>query len=135
MRKRAEARALQKPRYWHAVLCAIVTAGIFVLVDYIYLRNLGEIPSLRDIWWLVILAPLICGVAVTLGCRGAALGKRTVTAAACGALAGAIYAGISALLSHDSGILASCIWRMFFFAILSTIGAIITELKLPEQSI
>lgn len=133
MRKRAEARALKKPRYWHAGLCAVVTAGILGLVDFIYLRNFSEMPGLRDIWWLVILAPLICGAAVTLGCRGATLGKRVVTAAFCGVLAGAFYAGISVLLSHDGGIVASCIWRMFIFAILSTIGAIATEIKLPES--
>jgi hypothetical protein len=133
MRNRAEARALKKPRYWHAVLYAVATAGIFVLADFIYIRNIGETPGLRDIWWLVILAPLICGAAVTLGCRGASLGKRIVTAAVCGVLAGAIYAGISILLSHDGGIVASSVWRMFIFAILSTIGAIVTEIKLPES--
>jgi hypothetical protein len=135
IRKRAEVRATMKPRYWHAGLCAVATAGIFVPADFIYLRNIGEIPGLRDIWWLAILAPLLCGSAVTLGCRGAALGKRIVTAAVSGVLAGALYAVVSVLLSHDGGIVASCIWRMFIFGILSTIGAIITELKLPGQSI
>jgi hypothetical protein len=133
MRKRAERRALQKPRYWHAALCAVATAGIFALVDFIYLRYTGEIPGLRDIWWLVILAPLLCGAAVTLCCRGAAFGKRIATAAISGVLAGAIYAGVSILLSRDGGIAASCIWRMFIFAILSTIGTIVTEIKLPES--
>ncbi|MGB2864086.1 MAG: hypothetical protein WBC05_12225 [Sedimentisphaerales bacterium] len=133
MRKRAEARALKKPRYWHVGLCALATAGILGLADFIYLRNLSELPGLRDIWWLVILATLICGAAVTLGCGGAALGKRIVTATACGVLAGAIYAGISVLLSYNGGIVASSIWRMFIFAILSTIGAIATEIKLPES--
>jgi hypothetical protein len=133
MRKRAEARALKKPRYWHAGFCAVATAGILGLADFIYMRNYGVIPNLRDIWWLVILAPLICGAAVTLGCGGAALSKRVVTAAVCGVLTGALYAGISALLSYDGGIVASCIWRMFIFAILTTIGTIATEIKLPES--
>jgi len=133
MRRRAEARALKKPRYWHAGLCAVATAGIFGLADFIYLRNIGELPGLRDIWWLVILATLACGAAVTLGCAGAALGKRIVTAAVCGILAGAIYAGISFFFSHEGGIVASSIWRMFIFAILSTIGAIATEIKLPDS--
>ena len=133
MRKRAEARSLKKSRYWHAGLCAVVTAGILGLADYIYLRNIGEMPGLRDIWWLVILATLICGAAVTLGCGGAALGKRIVTATVCGVLAGAIYAGISVFLSHNGGIVASCIWRMFIFAILTTVGTIATEIKLPES--
>jgi len=133
MRKRAELRATMKPRYWHTGLCAVVTAGIFGLADYIYMTNFDEMPVLRDIWPLVILAPLICGAAVTLGCGGAPLGKRIVTATVCGVLAGAIYAGISALLSYHGGIVASCVWRMFIFAILTTIGAIATEIKLPES--
>jgi len=133
MRKRAEARALKKPRYWHAGLCAVATAGILGLADFIYMSNFSELPGLRDIWWLVILATLICGAAVTLGCRGATLGKRIVTAAVCGVLAGALYAGISVLLSHDGGIVASCIWRMFIFAILTTVGTIATEIKLPDS--
>jgi hypothetical protein len=134
MRKRAEARSLKKPRYWHAGMCAVGTAGILGLADFIYLRNIGEMPGLRDIWWLVIPSTLICGAAVTLGCGGATFGKRFTAAAACGALAGVIYAAVSAILSHNSEIVASCVWRMFIFAILLTIGAIITELKLPEQS-
>jgi len=133
MRKRAELRATMKPRYWHAGLCTVTTAGIMGLADFIYLRNFGELPGMRDIWPLVILAPLICGTAITLGCGGAALGKRIVTATAGGVLAGAIYTGISVFLSHEGGILAICIWRMFIFAILSTIGAIATEIKLPES--
>jgi hypothetical protein len=135
MRKRAELRATMKPRYWHVGLICVAAAGILGLADFIYLRNIGEPPGLRGIWPLVILAPLICGTAVTLGCGGAALGKRIVTAAVCGVLAGALYAVVSVLLSHDGGIVASSIWRMFIFAILSIVGAIITELKLPEQSI
>ena len=33
----------------------------------------------------------------------------------------------------NSSIVASCVWRMFIFSILSAIGAIITEIKLPEN--
>jgi hypothetical protein len=136
MHKRAEVRAKLKPRYWHAGLCAVALAGIFVLTDYIYNRNLDEIPRLWDIWWdvILVLAPLLCGSVVTVGCGGATLGRRIVAAAVCGVLAAVLYAGASILLSHDGGIAASCIWRMFIFAILSTIGAIITEIKLPESN-
>ncbi len=132
MRKRAEARALTKPRYWHAGIIAVVTAGILGLADFLYLRHFGELPGLRDIWPLAVLAPLACGAAVTLGCRGAALGKRIITAAVCGVSAAVIYTVASAMLGDKSGIVASGIWRIFIFAILSAIGAILTELKLPE---
>ncbi len=132
MRKRAEARALTKPRYWHAGVSAVVTAGILGLVDLAYMRHFGELPGLRDIWPLAVLAPLACGAAVTLGCRGATLGKRVITAAVCGVSAAVLYTVASAMLGDNGAIVASCIWRIFIFAILSTSGAIITELKLPE---
>jgi len=133
MRKRAEARASIKPRYWHIGLCTVATAAIFVLADFIYRRNFGELPGLRDIWWLVALAPLLCGAVVTLGCGGAVLGKRIAAAAACGVLSGLLYTAVSMILNSDGGILVGGVWRVFIFAILSTIGAIVTELKLPEK--
>ena len=34
---------------------------------------------------------------------------------------------------YDGSIAASCVWRMFVFVILSVIGAILTEIKLPEN--
>ena len=135
MRKRAELRASRSERYWHADLCAVGAAGIFGLVDFAYLRNFGELPGLRDIWWLAIFVPLVCGAAVTLGCGSAPLWKRIVAAAGCGAVVGALYTIVSAILNDNSGIAASCVWRIFIFAILSTIGAIVTELKLPDPDL
>ncbi|MBL7185723.1 MAG: hypothetical protein ISS70_05305 [Phycisphaerae bacterium] len=133
MRRRAEARELMKPRYWHAGLCIFGTAAVLGVADYVYLINFDNLPNLRDIWPLAILAPLLCGAALTLGCGGAALGKRIAVAAACGALAGMLYAAVSAMSGYNSSIVASCVWRMFIFAILSVVGAIVTEIKLPEN--
>jgi len=135
MRKRANLRASLKPRYWHMGLCAIGVAGLFTFAEFVYLENAGEPPGSNIPWWLAVLVPgvLICGAVVTLGCGGAALGKRIVAAAACGVLIGVLYTAVSAILGNNSGIVASCVWRVFIFAILSTIGAIVTELKLPER--
>jgi len=72
---------------------------------------------------------------VTLGCGGADLGKRITAAAAGGVLTGALYTAVSAIVGHNSEIVTSCLWRMFIFAILSTIGAIFTELKLPDTDL
>ena len=133
MRKRAEARELMKPRYWHAGLCIFGAAGVFGLADYVYLRNFDSLPSLGDIWWLAVLAPLVCGAATTLGCGGATLGKRVAVAAFCGASTGILYVAVSAMSGYNGSIVASCVWRMFIFAILSVVGAILTEIKLPEN--
>ncbi|MHC4355596.1 MAG: hypothetical protein ACYS0H_23090, partial [Planctomycetota bacterium] len=122
-----------KPRYWHAGLCIFGTAAIFGLADYVYFGSFDKLPSLRDIWWLVVLAPLACGAATTLGCGGAALGKRIAAAAVCGVSTGILYTAVSAMSGYNSSIVASCLWRMFIFAILSAVGAILTEIKLPEN--
>ncbi|MFH1717520.1 MAG: hypothetical protein ABIF19_09240, partial [Planctomycetota bacterium] len=62
------------------------------------------------------------------------LGKRIAAAAFCGGSAGAFYAVISAILSHNGEIIAGCVWRIFIFAVLATVGAVLTELKLPERA-
>jgi hypothetical protein len=137
MRRRAQIRASMKPRYWHAGWYALAAALIFRIADLTYLRSTGELPGLKNIWWLVVTVPLLCGMGITLGCRGAAFWKRIVTAVICGVVVGALYTMFSAILSHSSGTAAynptaACVWRMFVFAVLSTIGAVVTELKLPE---
>jgi hypothetical protein len=137
MRKRAEIRASIKPRYWHVGLCSVIAAAIFGLADFVYIGRTGGLPSLRSIWLLVIALPLVCGAVVTLGCGGASVGKRIIAAAVCGILTGLLYTAVSIILSQNSGfeannILARGVWRIFIFTILSAIGAIATELKLPD---
>jgi hypothetical protein len=137
MQRRAEIRATIKPRYWHVSLYVIAAVTIFGLADFVYLNRTGELPSLKNIWLLAVALPLVCGAAVTLGCGGAAVGKRIIAAATCGILIGFLYTAVSIILGQNSGIeahniLARGVWRIFIFAILSTIGAIATELKLPD---
>jgi len=137
MRRRAEIRASIKPRYWHVGLCVIAAVSILGLADFSYLHKTEELPSLKDIWLLVIALSLVCGAVVTLGCGGAAVSKRIIAAAICGILIGFLYTAVSIILSQNSGIeahniLARSVWRIFIFTILSIIGAIVTELRLPD---
>jgi len=137
MRKRAEFRAVMKPRYWHVGICTVFAAAVFGFADFAYITNLEKLPSLKDIWWLIVVLPVAMGAAVTLGCGGAALGKRIIAAAVCGVSAALLYSAISWILSHSMAVVAGNIlisagWRIFIFAVLATIGAIATELKLPE---
>jgi hypothetical protein len=139
MRKRAEIRATIKPRYWHMALCAVGVAGIFGFADFVYLGNTGVLPVLKDIWWLVVFVPLVCGSVVTLGAGGTVLWRRIIGAAVCGAVAGVLYTAASTMLGHTQGVAVVeiakyCFWRTFIFAGLSTIGAVITELKLDGRT-
>lgn len=135
MRKRAEARARMKPRYWHVGICALVVVGFFTFANFIYQQNIGELPTSNLLWWLAVLVPQVffCGAAVTIGCGGATLGRRIVATAIYGILAGVLCTVAASMIGHDGNIIVNGVWRIFIFAILATIGAIITEVKLPEQ--
>jgi hypothetical protein len=140
MFKRAEMRAKIKPRYWHVVLCAIAAAAIFGIADFIYYSSVGALPGLSDIGWLAAIVPLICGAGVTLGCGGAPLLKRIIATAFCGVMVGMLYTAISAVIGYGGQIevvriAAGCVWRVFVVMVFSTIGAILTELKLPEPDL
>jgi len=139
MRRRAEVRAALKPRYWHVGVCAIAAAAGFGLAELVYLDKIGELPGKLGIWWLAITIPPACGAAVTLGCKGAALARRIAAAALCGVLVGVLYTTATLLVGHYKAvavdhILSRYVGRMFVFSILSAIGAVIAELRLPEPS-
>jgi hypothetical protein len=132
MRERAKFRATLKPRYWHIFLCAIGEAVIFSIADFVYLRDLGMLPGLKDIWMLAVIVPLLCGAAVTLGAGGADLWKRIIGAAICGGMVALLFAAVAGILGYGgllglSQIAIACVWRMFVFTILSTIGALLME--------
>jgi hypothetical protein len=138
MRKQAQMRASIEPRYWHVGLCAIAAMIVFGIADFAYIRIAGHQPTLKDIWWLAVLVPLVCGAVVTLGCGGAVLWKRIVAATVCGIGVGVLYTAVSAMVVDGlaaGDIAAACVWRVLVFAILSAIGAIITELKLPAPDL
>ncbi len=81
--------------------------------------------------------PILCGAAVTLGCAGAPLWKRIVSAAGSGAVVGLLYTAVSAALAGPDtsapGQIAAA--RLFVFAAFAAVGAIFTELKLPDPDL
>jgi len=142
MRRRAEIRALIKPRYWHVGLYIPAAVIILGFADFAHLLSAGQLPSMGSIWWLLLLAlvPILCGAAVTLGCAGAPLWKRIVSAAGSGAVVGLLYTAVSAALAGPDTpapgqIAAACLWRLFVFAGFAAVGAIFTELKLPDPDL
>ncbi|MCU0913515.1 MAG: hypothetical protein MUC88_03000 [Planctomycetes bacterium] len=137
MRRRAEMRALMPPRYWHVPACVLVATAAFGLLDSVHLARTGALPGLRAYWWLLVAIPLLCGSIAVLGCGGATLGRRILAAALAGVLTALATTLILAILGRAQGIaaahaLAIGFWRTFLFTILATIGAILTELTLPE---
>ena len=139
MRKRAELRATLKPRYWHVILIAMAGAAIFGVAESMYFRQLGVPPGLKDIWVFTVLVPLLCGSAATLGAGGAALSKRIIGGAVCGLAIGVLYTFLSVMLAESglsqmNEIVISGLWRIFIFALVSTLGVILTEIRLPDPT-
>jgi len=140
MRKRAQLRATQKPRYWHIGLYAVGAAAVLAFADYLFLKNIGMIPTLKDTWWFAGIIALLGGAGVTVGCGGAAFSRRIISAASWGILTGLLYtaASVMVVLQGDiiiGAIMTSGAWRVFIFTVLATIGAVITELRLPDPEI
>ena len=140
MQKRVEYRKKLTPRFWHIGICTVVVAGIFGITDFVYLKNIGELPNLKQIWWFTLFVPLFSGIVVTLNAGSVTLWKRIIGAAVCGGIAGILYTVLSTILGFDGSITfgiiaANCLWRVFIFTLLSTISAIITELSLPDPDL
>jgi hypothetical protein len=140
IRKRVHLRRSMEKRYWHVGFCAFIGAVILGIFDLVYFKSVGTLPGLWDIWGPSLFVPLGCGTAVTLGCGGATLGERFIGATACGVILGVFYTAFSSMIAPNGAfsvtdIAVSCAWRIFIFSILSPIGAIITELKLPDPDL
>ncbi|MBN1309026.1 MAG: hypothetical protein JXA18_13970 [Chitinispirillaceae bacterium] len=81
----------------------------------------------------------LTGALITFGCRGARLNRRIMLSALAGVVTGLLYTALAGLLSPRSGapvepfdLVTGGVWKMFGYTIATTVGAIITELSLPE---
>jgi hypothetical protein len=135
IRRRAQMRTGMKPRYWHLALCAVAGAGILSLADHAYLKEAGVLPALMDIWAFAVMVPLLCGATATLGAGGARLWKRVVGAAICGGAVALLSIVFSSCMAQGIGfgeIAVQFAWRAFAFMTLTSLGAMLTELQVPE---
>ncbi|MGB7582729.1 MAG: hypothetical protein WBL85_09825, partial [Sedimentisphaerales bacterium] len=138
MARRAEIRSAYPARYWHAVGYVIAAVAVFAFVYNSYLNICLTLPRLRDIRWLVILAPVLCGAAVTLGAGGAALWRRIIAATVSGAAIGVFATVAAAALDHSSTaskLITLCAMHTFASALLATIAAIVAEMMLPDPDL
>jgi hypothetical protein len=140
MTKRAAIRAQRPSRYWHFIPLAVIVAGIFAYIDYLYIKDLGRLPDCNRVWWLSIILLLALGVLGAQLAAGAALSKRIVASAACGTLCACIYTVINMIQAANHQLpVSQCVtaglWRIFAFTIFAITGTIITELKLPDPEL
>ena len=135
MEIRAGIRERVAGRWWHVLLCAFGGVMLFVLADNIFVRCGRGLPGWKDIWWLTLGVPLVAGALVTLGAGGMKLGRRIALAAVGGVMMGLVYAVYHGLVGETVGATEWAkliLWGVFLLSIFAAVGAILTELKLPE---
>lgn len=149
LRQRSHLRAGLKTRYWPVAVG--VLAGIFLLalMDVIHFQVIGFVPRFGDIWWVALLIPIFMAGAVSFWAGGAAVSKRILGGALCGALIGFFYPGMEAALSvfltkglnngaipfqFLSKMALIGLWRAFIFAIVAFIGAFAVEVRPLKKS-
>jgi hypothetical protein len=137
IQKRWQLRTTVPPRYWHIGLCMAAGVVIFVTADLFYMNKFGGLPHVKEVWFLSLIVPLLCGATVTLGAGGAAIWNRVIGAVLCAVTVGVFSTLISGFIGTGdsigfSDIAVISLWRIFVFTILSVVGLFLTEIKLPE---
>jgi hypothetical protein len=122
MRARAALREKLSARYWHIV--PIAFAAAMILEFFVQ-------------WHFKSAAALVCmlgGAITTIYCGRAGLLKRFSAAAITGFLTAIFYTILGVITNGQavSDIIVSAIWRCFGFTIVSVIGAVLTEMFLPD---
>ncbi|MGC9455594.1 MAG: hypothetical protein ACP5HU_12130 [Phycisphaerae bacterium] len=149
MRLRAERRKSMPARAWHVLPVALMAAGALAAVDLAFQRWGGGIPSLKQVWWAVVWMPFLVGILVVRLAGGATTGARMVMAVLTGAALGLVYGVFNRTMLHlvfppggealttaqiavDMAEAAG--WGAFLFALLATVGGLLSELFVGEQT-
>jgi len=143
IRKRDELAAGKKPRWWAVPLAGLIGAAFVALVDLLFVRSAGRVPILKDVWWIVFLAPIGAGYLASLWSRRKKLGKRVAAGIMAGALVGLAYGLVNAFFMtslHDVDTTAvggdpvlGILWKTFIFALLAIPGAFAAETRPPSR--
>ncbi|HBG28689.1 MAG: hypothetical protein A2Y10_12105 [Planctomycetes bacterium GWF2_41_51] len=122
IRARAELREKLEPHNWHIFPISIIAACVLAF----FVK-----------WHFNIAAAMLCfgaGAFTTIFCGKASLLKRISLSAAAGFLTALIYTFISILMNGKTAndVIISGLWHCFGFTIAAVVGAIVTELSLPD---
>ncbi len=140
MKNIARIRQSQKARYWHIPLIIAAAAAVLGLSDFHWIKTASVLPSLRQIWYLTIIVPVLCGITITLDAGGMKIWKRIVSSAIAAICVALFYTLVTYTFSEyyaieQFNLLSNGIWRIFIFTLISVISTIITELKRPDPEL
>ena len=151
MRARAVARDGRPARLWPAAPIALAAVALLAFADRAWVAAAFSPGHAGAGAWAAILlpmalTPLLAAAGVTAWAGGMRLGRRVGLAMICGAAIGAAAGAIAAArfgavaaawpalppgdLTHLAVLQTA--WRAFAFALLAAVGALVTEIALPE---
>ena len=88
---------------------------------------------------MLIFLSLGAGAITTLYCRGAVLYKRVISACLSGFFTAIFYSASIIYIFEEpmavSDVVSAFVWQVFIFTIFSTIGALVTEMSLPDPDL
>jgi len=150
MPRRSQLRRQHSPRHWHAPVMAVVGAAAILAGAWGYLGVTGSMPGrLGDIWFAAATVPLLVGVGIAAWAGGSSSLGRIATSTACGTALGVLYGAGYVLMSNylaadapasaldmlrQFGSLSLSVWPAFIFALLATVGALWSEVRLKGLS-
>lgn len=144
MKRRGEFRTPLATRNWQVAPVAITGVVLFAAAIYLCHSVWDAVPTMWNIWPLAIAIPVTMGACVTIFAGGAKFPRRVILAAICGIAVGAIYPVVEIFVRIQAAgesiagwdavafYLDGKGWSVFIFAMLATLGAILTEINLPE---
>jgi hypothetical protein len=146
MRRISEVRAGLPARLWHIPLAAGLAVILFAAAHYGYFIKSGIAPTADNKWFiqplfcLIFFLPLAAGWTTTRFAGGLSRAKRIVSATVCGLSIGVIYSLIAFRMEQQWNLeqfqlLVPMIWRGFAMAIFCTIGALMTEIRIPDPDL
>jgi len=135
--RREKRRTAMPQRRRHVGAWAVVGAAAIGVAENLIFTYFHALPTLKQMALPMVAVPLLIGAAVTLGCGGATLQRRIVSAAITGLLMAVFATGISVFLGtmhiENMHLLSGFIWRVFIFTLFAVIGAALTEVFLPDR--
>jgi len=144
LRERQERRKGLKTRAWHIPLCVFAGMVVITAIGWFYFLQTGHLPSLKNIWWIVMWVPILTGVAVTVWAGGARMSKRILLSAAGGIALALCYAlldttmgvfvfpsgkNVLSVMQFLGQVGVSALWKTFLFTFLAIISALFTEIR------
>lgn len=141
MRRRAELRQSLSPRVWPVGVCVAIAAALWLGAELWLVQRVESMPTLREVWYLVLAVSGSLGAGITLSAGGAVLWRRIVAGAIGGLLLGIVTTLATGLITAEQvelttkTVIYSGVWRIFSFTILATMGAILTEILLPDPDL